>query len=68
MQDSTGKPLEISDLDLLRWYRKGRTFQDILKALHTSQLTGIDPGVLLSRAGSERWVEIWEELEISPFI
>lgn len=66
MKDQTKKTLEISTVDLMHWYQKGRSFQDILKAMQTSRLTDVPPGELLSRTASQSWAEIWKELEITP--
>lgn len=66
MKDQMKKTLEISNVDLMRWYQKGRSFQDVLKAMQASQLTDVPPGELLSRMESRSWAEIWMELEITP--
>lgn len=57
---------EVSDHELMKWYSGGKSFQDIIKALQTSQLADISPGEILTRTDSQSWNEIWKELGVSP--
>lgn len=67
MGDSRIGGYEIPDEDLLKWSKGGRAFQDMLKALQTSQRTSLSPGELLSRTHAQSWHEITRELNITPF-
>ncbi len=66
MKEEISQKYEVSQEDLMKWYRGGRTFQDILKALQTSQLTSISPEELLSRNMTQSWQEIWKEVGVLP--
>lgn len=66
MKEEISQKYEVSQEDLMKWYRGGRTFQDILKALQTSQLTNIPPEELLSRSMTQSWQEIWKEMGVLP--
>lgn len=57
---------ELTQTELMKWYRGGRTFQDIMKALQTSQLADISAEELLARIESQSWEEIWHELGVAP--
>ncbi|MFO8036281.1 MAG: hypothetical protein R6U57_06625 [Anaerolineales bacterium] len=66
MTEKITENYEVSQHELMKWYREGRSFQDILKALQTSQLTKIPPEELLSRNMSQSWQEIWREVGVLP--
>lgn len=66
MQKELEDTYEISDQQLMKWYSGGKTFQDIMKALQTSQLAGLSPEELLIRTNTQSWEEIWKEIGVMP--
>jgi hypothetical protein len=66
MREKINEKYEASQEELMRWYREGRSFQDILKALQTSQLTNIPPEELLTRSMTKSWQEIWKDVGVLP--
>lgn len=55
---------ELSQHDLRKWYQKGRSFQDVMNALQTSQETTLSPAELLSRNMELGWEKIWDQIGI----
>jgi len=66
MNSQLKQTYEISDRELMKWYSGGKSFQDIMKALQTSQLADLSPSEILSRTDSQSWDEIWKELGVVP--
>jgi len=48
---------------VIRWYCEGNLFEDIMLALLTSKLWGVEPDVVLKEILTKSWDEIWEGLE-----
>lgn len=64
MDQKTKSRSEFSHSELMRWYKGGRSFRDIMKALQTSQLADISPDELLTRVEYQSWEEIWQDLGV----
>jgi len=66
MNEKITQTYEVSQQELMEWYNGGRSFQDIMKALQTSQLSNIPPEELLTRSLNQSWEEIWREIGVLP--
>lgn len=56
---------EVEYQSVLDWFCKGSTFDDILLALQTSELTDESPESLLAMTEQMTWDEIWNELGLT---
>ncbi len=51
--------------DVMIWYCNGAEFEDILNALLTEEMVGVDAEYILRRiAGGETWNDIWLDLGV----
>lgn len=52
--------------EIVGWFCQGALFEDILSALTTEELTGVDAGEVLTMvAHGQSWEEIWLELGVT---
>ncbi|MFP3853759.1 MAG: hypothetical protein ACLFWD_05640 [Anaerolineales bacterium] len=56
---------EVEYQQVLGWFCQGSTFDDILLALQTSELTDETPENLLAMAEEMTWDQIWDELGLT---
>lgn len=52
--------------EVMDWFCKGETFEDILLALETEELTGRTLEELFGMKGHKSWEDVWKELGIVP--
>ena len=64
MVESISETFEFPEEQIEEWYCSGESFEDILLALQTSELTDLDPEEVLERKDEIGWVQLWAELNL----
>lgn len=59
--ESIAEKFEITYEDVMTLFCEGESFEDILLALQTSELTDIDAETLLARKDEIGWDQVWKE-------
>ena len=57
---------EVPYEEVMDWFCKGETFDDILLALETEELTGRSLEELFAMKDQKSWDDVWKELGIVP--
>lgn len=63
---SISEKFEIPYEEVMEWFCEGETFEDILLALETKELTGRTLEELFAMKDQKSWEDVWRELGIVP--
>jgi len=64
MVESISETFEVPEEQIEKWYCSGESFEDILLALQTSELTDLDTEEVLERKDEIGWEQLWAELNL----
>lgn len=64
MVESISETFEVPEEKIEAWYCSGESFEDILLALQTSELTDLEPEEALERKDEIGWEQLWAELNL----
>jgi len=62
---SIAEKFDVTYEEVMTWYCRGETFEDILLALQTSKMSDKTPGELLKMKETQSWDDIWDDLGIT---
>jgi hypothetical protein len=64
--ESITEKFDVPYEEVMDWFCKGETFEDILLALETQELTGRTLEELFAMKHQKSWENVWKELGIVP--
>jgi len=62
---SISETFEVPEEQIEAWYCSGESFEDILLALQTSELSDLSPEDILERKDDIGWEQLWTELNLA---
>ena len=65
LAEGIAEEFDVEFEQVIDWFCQGNTFDDILLALQTSDLTEEPPGELLAMLDEMSWDQIWDELGVT---
>jgi hypothetical protein len=62
---SISETFEVPEEQIETWYCSGESFEDILLALQTGELSDLSPEDILERKDDTGWEQLWAELNLA---